>query len=142
MLVGYNVSVMIDAFLLPQSTVVTANGDSAPVELSAAGGRVFLLTLWITGVIEQESFDLSLFTSADGIAWDAKPFATLPQKFYAGEYPLLVDLTASPEAKFIRAHWDVNRWGRGAKTPHFEAGVRFREVPAEMLRDGSIGKSA
>jgi hypothetical protein len=133
---------MIDALLLPERTVVTANGDSAPVELGGAGSRVFLLTLSITGVIEQESIELSVFTSADGAAWDTKPVATLEQKFYPGEYPVLVDLAALPEAKFARVHWDVNRWGRGVKTPRFEAGIRLREVPAEMLRDGTLGKSA
>lgn len=133
---------MIDTFVLPEKTVVTASGDSTPVELSGAGSRVFLLTLSITSVIEQESIELIVFTSADGTSWDPKPVTTLPQKFYPGEYPLLVDLSASPDVKFVRVHWDVNRWGRGVNTPKFEAGIRFREVPAEMLRDGSLGKSA
>jgi hypothetical protein len=139
--VGYNDSVMIDAFLLPEKTAITAKGDSEPLELSSTS-RVFLLTVSITGVIEQESIEVSIFTSADGTAWSAKPVATLPQKFYTGEYPLLVDLSASPEVKFVRAHWDVNRWGRGTNTPRFEAGIRFREVPAEMLDDSRTGKSA
>ena len=142
MAVGYNASVMIDALLLPVGTVVSASGDSAPVELTAAASRVFLLTLSIAGVIEQESMEVSLFTSADGTTWDAKPLATLPQKFYVGEYPLLVNLSAWPEAKFVRAHWDVNRWGRGAKMPRFEASLRLREVPAEMLGDSTLGRSA
>jgi hypothetical protein len=142
MVVSYNANVMIDALLLPERTVVTASGDSAPVDLTAAGSRVFLLTLSITGVIEQESIEVSVFTSADGAAWDAKPVATLPQKFYVGEYSLLIDLSAAPEAKFVRAHWDVNRWGRGAKAPRFEGSLRLREVPAEMLDGGTLGKSA
>lgn len=133
---------MIDTFVLPEGTVVTANGDSTPVELSTANSRVFLLTLSITAAIEQESIELIVFTSADGTTWDTKPVTTLPQKFYVGEYPLLVDLSASPDAKFLRVHWDVNRWGRGVNTPKFEAGIRVREVPAEMLHDGSLGKSA
>jgi hypothetical protein len=133
---------MIDALLLPEGTVVTASGDSVAVDLDAAAGRVFLLTLSITGVIEQESMELGVFTSADGATWEAKPVASLSQKFYPGQYPVMFDLTASPAARFVRVHWDLNRWGRGVNAPRFEAGIRLREVPAEMLRDGSLGKSA
>ena len=79
--------------------------------------------------------ELGLFTSADGSAWDTKPVATLPQKFYAGEYPLLVDLSAAEAAKFVRVHWDVNRWGRGSLIPHFGFGVRIREVSPQALSE-------
>ena len=40
------------------------------------------------------------FTSADGETWEAKPVASLPQKFYVGEYPLLVDVSQAAGAKF------------------------------------------
>jgi hypothetical protein len=91
------------------------------------------VTLTIDEVIEQESIEITVFTSADGTTWEAKPAATLPQKFYVGEYPLLVNLTATANARFVRAHWDVNRWGRGANTPRFVCGVRIREVTPEAL---------
>jgi hypothetical protein len=126
---------MIDSYLVPAGTVVTAKGDSAPVDVTAAAGRSFLLTLSVTSVIEQESIEVSVFTSADGATWDTKPIATLPQKFYVGEYPLIVDLAGAPAAKFVRAHWDVSRWGRGANTPRFEIGLRLREIPPEMLQN-------
>jgi hypothetical protein len=98
---------------------------------------VFLLTLDITQIIEQESLEVSIYGSADGAAWGAKPIATFPQKFYCGESPLLLDLTAHPDVKFVRAHWDVARWGRGTETPLFEFGLRLKEIPAEVLRDAS-----
>ena len=56
-------------------------------------------------------------------AWDAKPIVTFPQKFYCGQSPMLLDLTAHPELKFVRAHWEVARWGRGVETPMFEFGL-------------------
>jgi hypothetical protein len=133
---------MIDALLLADGSAVTANGDSAPLDISGAAGRVFLLTLSIHSVIEQESFEVTVFVSGDGTAWDPKPVAALPQKFYVGEYPLLVDLTAVPDARFVRAHWDVNRWGRGTKTPRFGASLRLREVPPDMLGQDPFSKSA
>ena len=127
--------VMIDAFLVPEASVITSNGDSAPVEISAAENRVFLVTLSITSVVEQESLELAIFASADGTNWEAKPLAVLPQKFYAGEYPLLVDLSERSDIRFVRAHWDVGRWGRGTKTPRFEMSVRLREVPPALLSE-------
>ena len=125
---------MIDNFLVPEKTVVTANGDSAAVDVGGAGNRVFLLTLRITGIVEQESLDVSIWGSADGTAWEAKPLAAFPQKFYPSEYPLLVDLTAKPEIKFLRAHWIVNRWGRGSEKPMFEFQLGLKEVPQDVLQ--------
>lgn len=126
---------MLEAFLVPEKTVVRAKGDSSAVEIDAAASRAFLLTLSISSVVEQESIEVSVFTSSDGATWDSKPVAALPQKFYVGEYPLLVDLSATPAAKFIRAHWDVNRWGRGTPTPQFEIGLRLREISPELLHE-------
>lgn len=125
--------VMIDAFLVPEASVITSNGDSAPVEIAAAEHRVFLVTLSITAVVEQESIELGIFASADGATWETTPLAGLPQKFYPGEYPLLLDLSQRSDVRFLRAHWDAGRWGRGTKTPRFEMAVRLREVPPALL---------
>ena len=61
-----------ESILVPSGTVATAKGDGAAVDVSAAGNRVFLVTLAITKIIEQESLDVSIFGSADGVTWDAK----------------------------------------------------------------------
>jgi hypothetical protein len=114
--------------------VVSAKGDGATVDVSGTASRVFLLTLDIARIVEQESLDVSVSGSADGTAWDAKPVAAFPQKFYCGESPLLLDLTAHPDVKFVRAHWEVARWGRGAETTMFEFGLRLKEIPADVLR--------
>ncbi len=126
---------MIDAFLAPEATVVTGNGDSAPVDIGAAEHRMFLITLLVTAVVEQESIELGIFASADGATWETKPLAGLSQKFYPGEYPLLVDLSQRPDVRFLRAHWEVARWGRGANTPRFEISVRLREVSPALLAE-------
>jgi len=133
---------MIDTVLVNDKTVVTAKGDGPAVDLGAASGGVFLLTLEITRIIEQESLELSIFGSADGTAWDVKPLVSFPQKFYCGESPLLLDLAAHPEVKFVRAHWDVARWGRGVETPMFEFGVRLKEVPPNVLREATAAAKA
>ncbi len=126
---------MLDVYLVPANTVITAKGDSEAFDLSPAGSRVFLLTLTISAMVEQEGIDITLFTSADGTTWEATPAGSLNQKFYVGDYPLLVDLSAQPDVKFVRAHWEVSRWGRGSLEPRFEIALRLREVSLEALRE-------
>jgi hypothetical protein len=126
---------MIDAMLVPSNTVVTAKGDGAPVDISSAAGKVFLLTLRISRIIEQEALDVSVWGSPDGANFGQKPLVSFPQKFYAGEHPLIIDLSAHPEIKWLRAHWEVNRWGRGSEVPMFEFQLSLKEVPQEMLKE-------
>jgi hypothetical protein len=126
---------MIDTYLVPEKTVVTAKGDGSSLDVSSAAGRVFLLTLNILNVIEQESLDVSIVGSSDGSAWGPKSIIAFPQKFYRGQHPLLLDLTEHSSVKFVRAHWEVNRWGRGEATPKFEFQVAIKEVPPDVLQE-------
>jgi hypothetical protein len=128
---------MVEGFLVPENTVVNAKGDGPVLDVSGVDGRIFLLTLAITRIIEQESIDVSIFGSADGSSWDAKPITAFPQKFYAEEVPLLLNLTGRPEVNFVRAHWEVHRWGRGSEIPMFEFCVTLQEVPQEILAEAS-----
>jgi len=127
--------VMIETVLVPAKTAVSAKGDGSSVDVSAATGRVFLLSLEVTRIIEQESIDISISGSADGTTWDPKSVAAFPQQFYCGSYPLLLDLSEHQDMKFIRAHWEVARWGRGTETPMFEFGLALKEVPANILQE-------
>ena len=124
-----------ESILVPAGTVVTTKGDGPAVEVSGATSRVFLATLSITRIIEQESLDVSIYGSPDGATWEAKSIAAFRQEFYTGETPVLVDLTAHPGVKFVRAHWEMARWGRGTETPLFEFGVTLKPIPAEVLRE-------
>ena len=133
---------MIDTSLVPEKTVVNAKGDGPTLDLSGAASRVFLLTLDITNIIEQEALDVSIYRSVDGATWGVKPLIAFPQKFYRGQHPLLLDLTGHAETKFIRAHWQVNRWGRGTETPMFEFHLAIREVPPEILKEATAEAKA
>lgn len=124
-----------EAVLVPPNTVVTTKGDGSAIEVRGAANRVFLVTLSITQIIEQESLDVGIFGSADGVTWETKSIAAFPQQFYTGEIPMLLDLTSHPAIKFVRAQWAVARWGRGTETPMFGFGVTMKEVPAEILRE-------
>ena len=133
---------MIDTFLVPEKTVVHAKGDGPAVDVSSASNHVFLLSLNIIGIVEQESLDVSIHGSADGATWGPKPVTSFPQKFYQAQHPLLLDLTGHADVKFLRAHWEVSRWGRGSKTPMFEFNVTIKEVPSEILKEATAEAKA
>jgi hypothetical protein len=54
----------------------------------------------------------------------------MPQRFYRGETRQILDLTSKPEVKFLRAKWELTRWGRGAPHPVFVLGFNLSEIPA------------
>jgi hypothetical protein len=108
---------MLPLFLLPETTVREA-GQSPDIDLGEPQAGTLVLTLGITRIIEQQSLDVSVWGSADGADWGAKPLVAFPQKFYCGTYQLLLDLTNRP-ARFLRAKWQVNRWGKGDPKPLF-----------------------
>jgi len=130
---------MFDALLIPEKTVVRDKGDGPAINVSSAAGKVLLLTLKITDIIEQQSLDVSVWGSVDGTAWGEKPLLSFPQKFYRGEHPLLLDLSKHPAVKFLRAQWRVERWGRHAEGPRFELQLSAKEVPQAVLAEVRAG---
>lgn len=116
--------------LVPAGTVVETNGEASPVDISASTTRTFLCTLEISQTIEQQSLDISIWGSADGQDFGRMPLLKFPQRFYRGVTRLLLDVTLRPEVRFLRARWEVNRWGRVAPTPRFVIGLHAVEVPS------------
>ena len=133
---------MIETFLVPAKTTINSRGDGPAVDISSASNRVFLLTLEISNIVEQESLDVTISGSADGATWEPKPLTAFPQKFYRGQHPLLLDLAAHSEIKHLRAHWEVARWGRGTEVPMFEFQVSIKEVPPEILKEATAEAQA
>ena len=109
---------MLPQFLLPETTVREA-GTGPELNLGDQPGGTLILTLGITRIIEQESLDLSIWGSADGADWGAKPLISFPQKFYCGTYQILLDLSEAAGVKHLRAKWQVSRWGKGDPKPLF-----------------------
>jgi len=128
---------MVDTFLVPEKTIANAKGDGPTVDLRGAGHRAFLATLRISEIVEQEALEVSVYGSADGTTWSAKPLIIFPQKFYRGETPLVLDFTGHPDVVFIRAHWELIRWGRGSETPMFEFAVALKEIPPAVLQEAA-----
>jgi len=122
--------------LIPANTKMEGNGDGASFDISQSATRTFLCLLTVSDQIEQESLDVSIYGSADGEKWTPKPLLKLPQQFYRGTTKMVLDLSLRPEIKFVRARWEVNRWGRGAPLPMFVAGLQLSEVPP-MSRQAS-----
>ncbi|MFB3776223.1 MAG: hypothetical protein ACE141_01395 [Bryobacteraceae bacterium] len=122
---------MLPAFLVRES-VVQEEGTGTAVELGPSQGKLVLLTLGITRIVEQESLDVSVWGSAGGEQWTAKPLLSFPQKFYCGTYQMELDLTGHPEITHVRAKWKVSRWGRGPSSPLFEFFL-FAQESARVL---------
>ena len=116
--------------LIPPGTRLTANGEGQAFELAASKTRVFMCTMFITEQIEQESADISVWGSTDGQHFGKLPLLKMPQRFYRGETRQILDLTLKPEVKFLRAKWELTRWGRGAPHPVFVLGFNLNEIPA------------
>jgi hypothetical protein len=116
--------------LIPLDTKLEENGEGEIVDVSASSTRTFFCVMVITEQLEQESIDVSIWGSPDGQNWGTHPILKLPQRFYRGETRAVLELVLRPELKFIRARWDLNRWGRVAPLPMFRVGVHLLEVPA------------
>jgi len=127
---------MIPVFLIPEA-VVREDGTSSEISLGAAQGKLLLLTLGITRIIEQESLDVSILGSPDNIDWGAKPLISFPQKFYCGTYQMLLDLSERQEVQYLRAQWKVSRWGHGDPKPLFGLYLFLQEA-----EPGSVAKGA
>jgi hypothetical protein len=128
---------MLPNFLIPE-TVLESAGNGPELSVDSTQGGLLLLTLGITRIIEQESLDLSIWGSPDNAEWGAKPLIAFPQKFYCGTYQLLLDLSHHPDVKYLRAKWQVSRWGRGNPKPLFGVYLFVQDA----TRQAAIAKSA
>jgi len=127
---------MLPQFLLPETTVREA-GTGTDLEIGDHEGGTLILTLGITRIIEQESIDVSIWGSADGNDFGAKPLVTFPQKFYCGTYQILLDLSERPEVKYLRAKWAVNRWGKGDSKPLFTVYLFAQDMSRQLSAVGA-----
>lgn len=118
---------MVPAFLIPEA-VIREDGEGPEISIGSSQGKLLLLTLGITRIIEQESLDISIFGSTDKVNWSAKPLVCFPQKFYCGTYQLLLDLMGQPDVQYLRAKFKVNRWGHGDPKPLFGAYLFVQET--------------
>ena len=127
--------------IIPAQTKLESNADGQPFDISATTPRTFLCQLTVTEQLEQESLDVSLWGSADGQDFGKRPYLKIPQQFYRGTTKMVLDLSLRPEVRFLRARWELNRWGRVAPTPMFVAGLTLTEIPP-MSQDTPTKRAA
>jgi len=121
--------VALELALIPTGTRLETNGHGESVHVSASKTRTFLCRLAVTDQIEQESLDVSIWGSTDGNDFGKKPLLKLPQQFYRGTTKMVLDISLRPEVTFLRAKWELNRWGRVSPTPMFVVDLRLEEIP-------------
>jgi hypothetical protein len=109
---------MLPNFLLPES-IARSDGKGPEVVLGSKQGKLLVLTLGITRILEQESLEVSVWGSTDGENWGSRPLATFPPKFYCGIYSILLNLVSSQDVRFVRVQWKMSRWSRQEFTPMF-----------------------
>ena len=109
---------MLPTLLLPES-IARADGTGPELDLGSKRGKLLVLTLGITRIIEQESLEVSIQSSSDGERWDARPAAIFPPKFYCGIYSILLNLASNPQVRFVRVTWKMSRWSRADAMPMF-----------------------
>jgi len=111
---------MTPVFLLPES-VLREDGQSEELALDFTQGRLLMLTLRITRILER---------SRDRQAWQS--LAAFPKKSYCGTYSLLMDLSGRPEVRHLRVQWKMSRWNHRESKPVFTFGVSMEELRARV----------
>jgi|SRR5579862_625398 len=128
--------------LIAPGTLLRENGHGETVDIRSSSTRTFFCTMVIREQIEQESVDVSIWGSTDGENWGTHPILKLPQQFYRGETRAVLELALVSEVNFIRAGWELNRWGRVAPLPMFVLGLHLAEIPAMPLHAARTQPSA
>lgn len=98
------------AMLILKETLVDANGAGPVFQLGGQRGKLLILTLGITSIIERDSILISVWGSVDGKDWGLTPVASFTPKYYCGFYSTQLNLAMRPEVRYLRVHWYVKRW--------------------------------
>jgi hypothetical protein len=108
------------------------DGVGPVVALDEQGCKLLVVTLGITDVVERTSLTVSIWGSSDQAQWGGKPLVTFRQRQYCGVYSVLLNLAMHPDVRYLRAQWNMNRWGRGERTPLFGFEVFLEESGARL----------
>jgi hypothetical protein len=115
--------------LIPAGSKLESNGVSQPFDISSSESRTFLCRLSISEQLEQESLEVSIWGSPDGQNFGKTPLLKIPQQFYCGSTKMVLDISLRSEVRFLRAKWELNRWGRVSPAPMFVAELVLEEIP-------------
>jgi hypothetical protein len=121
---------MLRNFLLPES-IARADGMGPEIDLGSKRGKLLVLTLGITRILEQESLEVTVWGSPDGQNWGSKPLAKYPPKFYCGLYSILLNMSQNV-VRFVRVQWKMRRWSKREHMPMFGFYVYAEESGARV----------
>src|SRR5579862_7367384 len=104
---------------LLSDAVRRGDGVGPIVPLDEYAGKLLVLTLRITDVMERTGLSVSIWGSPDQQDWGSTPLVTFRQRQYCGVYSVLLNLARNTDARYIRVHWNTTKWGKGERTPLF-----------------------
>ena len=119
-------------FLLKER-VVRSDGSGPVIELGSDAGKLHVLTLGITRIVEHQSLEVSVWGSADGEDWGLYPIARYPQKLYCGLYSTLLNLSSHPDVRYVRVQWKAHRLSKNDGAPLFGFYAYVEESGARMV---------
>lgn len=74
------------------------------------------MILGITHALEQQSLEVDLVASDDGVNWHAWPVFSFPPKYYCGTYEASL---SQLRHRFLKPVWRASRWARNGDKPFF-----------------------
>jgi hypothetical protein len=113
-------------------SVRKGDGVGPVVPLDEHCCKLLVVTLGITDVVERTGLTVSVWGSADQTEWGSQPLLTFRQRQYCGVYSVLLNLATHPGVRYLRVQWNMNRWGRGERTPLFGFQVFLEESGARV----------
>jgi hypothetical protein len=108
------------------------DGVGPIVALDDCCSKLLVVTLGITDVVERTGLSVSVWGSKDQTDWGSKPLVTFRQRQYCGVYSVLLNMAMHTELRYLRVQWNMNRWGRGDRTPQFGFEVFLEESGARV----------
>ena len=105
-------------------------GAGPAIDLGLDRGNLFVISMGINHVIENERLTLSIWGSLDGNNWGEQPLVSFPPKSYCGVYSTFLNLAAHPHVRYLRAKWSMARGTRGDKPPLFGFYITAQESAA------------
>lgn len=131
---------MLPKYLLPERQT-QADGVGPEIQLGEDRGKLLVLTLGISSIVEREGIAVSVCGSSDGFDWGRKPLISFPQKYYCGLYSILLSLVRYPDIRYLRVVWTITPRATANVTPAFEFYV-FAEVSGSRVSFAAAACSA
>ena len=100
-------------YCLVSTCLESTDGMGPTTDLGLDHAGLLVVSLGINHVIENERLAVSIWGSADGDNWGCKPLISFAPKSYCGIYSTFLNLAPLPRFRYLRAKWNMVRWGRG-----------------------------